>query len=806
MIHTPSLINVKRLEENPPEKTNKLILLGSKINILENFKSFFKDIFPRLIFLDLSMHYKSSQVELREDFEDYVLRKEDEISILPEMKDLTNEFWRKIEKVLDNCRSVLNKEGFIAIKVNGTIKSLLKSILDNIFGTDRFVNEIIIDSPYKVQYALNSTVFERTNFILLYSKNLDPQINPVLNEKESGGYWHSFVSKGQGTPKKFVFRDTGELVLAPPPGTHWKLKQETILDLCAKGQIRLNRKGSPEYWVSPKKGQIIDTNWLDIRSYQWVFKHFTNSSNFYDRLLRMCLKEQGLFLDLSANLGVSLVVADQLKMKWIGLEENKHSFEYMMKFLTKKGTLFSAYKCESLPYSPIALYPQNDVIHVATDLPTTDKMSLKMIERYRGQKVLSKEWANMLILGDIFNVFPYLIHKFRKKFQLIYIDPPFFTGTDEKIVIPIGIPEKREFSTGENVVYPVEDLAYKNVLDVSNPIKFFVQWLKTRILPMKSLLTDDGHIFVRFDYHFGHYARIVLDEVFGPQNFVNEFLVRRMKKNLSLKQAYNQTHLIVHSDSIFVYQRSEKARLNSIIIRKKKRKNQDLPERQYFNDNLWIDIAGYEKLKKTLYPTENSEALLSRIIKISTEKGDLVADFFCGSGTTLAVAEKLGRMWVGVDIGNYSIHEVRKRLLKIPNNVPFNIFKILDWSHPLSPTIDLTLGSKTASPKVRLDVKIDGSKLKITIVDFILSKSIDVTRMHDFIDYIDFWAIDWDHQEDKYEVKWYSYREMRGKKVLRNVQASVTHEYSNPGKFLVTAIFYDIFGNNTKKSIIIEVK
>jgi DNA modification methylase len=789
LIHVPSLIEVKRLEENHPEKRNKIILLGSKINTFENFKSFFKNLRPRLIFLDLSMHYRSLKIELREE--------KKEFSELPEIKEITDEFWRKTEKLLDSCRLVLDEEGFVAVKTNGTIKSSLKSRLDNIFGSDRFVNEIIIDSPFKVWYAPNSTVFERTNFILLYSQNPNPRINPVLNEKESGGYWHSFVSKGQGTPKKFLFKDKGELVLAPPPGTHWKLKQESILDLCAKGQIRLNRKGSPEYWVPRKKGQIIDSNWLDIQSYQWILKRFTNSSIFYNRLIKMCLKQQELFLDLSANLGVSLVVADQLQMKWIGLEEDKHSFELITKFITNEGTFFSAYDCESLPYFPLTLYPQYDAIKIIKDSFTENKLSLKLIERYRFQKTISNEvksseWTNMLILGDIFNVLPCLNNKLRKKLKLIYIDPPFFTGTNEKIVIPIGLSEDRELNTEENIVYPLEDLAYKNVLEVPDPIEFFIQWFKKRILPMKSLLRDDGHIFVRFDYHFGHYARIVLDEVFGRQNFVNEFLVRRMKKNLS-------------PDSIFVYQSSEKARLNSSTIRKKKRKGQDLVEKQYSNDNLWIDIAGYEKLKKTLYPTENSEALLSRIIEFSTEKGDLIADFFCGSGTTLAVAEKLGRMWVGVDIGNYSIHEVRKRLLKITNNTPFEIFKIMGSSHPLSPAAGLISEGEMISP-VRLEIEVIGSKLKVSIVDFIPSKPVDVSRTHDFINYIDFWAIDWDHQNDQFEAKWYSYREMRGKKVLSNIKASVTHKYSNPGKYLVTATIFDVFGNSTRQSFVIDAK
>ena len=93
-------------------------------------------------------------------------------------------------------------------------------------------------------------------------------------------------------------------------------------------------------------------------------------------------------------------------------------------------------------------------------------------------------------------------------------------------------------------------------------------------------------------------------------------------------------------------------------------------------DNIWLDIAGYQKMKKTLYPTENSETLLRRVIEVSTSPKDIVADFYAGSGTTLAVAETLGRKWIGVDIGNQSINEIRKRLLQFPDRKRIDYFKI----------------------------------------------------------------------------------------------------------------------------------
>ncbi len=709
--------------------------------------------------------------------------------------DFTEERCVETDTLLKNCKFVLDKEGFFAIKVNGTIKSIIKSKLDTIFGFERFVNEIIIDSPFKLWYNPNSTVFERTDYILLYCQSHGSRINPVFNEKMSGGYWHSFVSKGQGTPKKFIFPGKGEVVLEPPPGTHWKLKQETILDLCLKKKIRLNKKGNPEYWVPSKKGQIIDSNWLDILSFQWISeKKCVNSSALFTRLLKLCLNKRELFLDLSADTGLSLIVADQLKMKWIGIEEKKQSFEPVKKNLLEEGIFFSAYECNSLSDQSLDLTSSGFLDNTepkSIPIQAPSNNSLKLTEKYNLISRIddTSKFTNMLILGDCLEVLPLLEPSFRKQLKMIYIDPPFFTGTDENIVIPIGLSGHRNF-------HSIEDIAYKNVLDSLNPTEFFKQWFEERVLLMKHLLRDDGFIFVRFDYHFGHYARMVLDKVFGRKNFVNEFLVRRMKKNLSLKQAHHQTHLIVHSDSLFVYKKSDKAKLNTSYIQKRRRKGQDIAERQYSTDNLWIDVAGYEKLKKTLYPTENSETLLSRIIQISSDEGDWIADFFCGSGTTIAVAEKLKRKWVGVDISPFSIQEIRKRILNISQSSPFGIFDVCQKTREIA---------SNGLPEVKFETEVNENILKIRIVEFIPSRSLDKHNERDFIDYIDFWAIDWYYRNDYFEAIWQSYRKMKGKQVLGHVETTATHVYSKPGTYEVALIFVDVFGNTSKQSKVITI-
>ena len=285
--------------------------------------------------------------------------------------------------------------------------------------------------------------------------------------------------------------------------------------------------------------------------------------------------------------------------------------------------------------------------------------------------VLDEEnWYNLLIWGDNLYVINSLKDRFTKKIKLIYIDPPFYTGTDEVIDIPIGLGNK----TIKQGPSPIQDIAYKNIWDQSNPAYSFSHWFYHRIIGMHNLLRDDGFIVVRYDYHFGHYAKILLDHVFGNQNYVGEFLVRRMTKTVTEKYLQTQRHLIHQNDSLFIYKKSEKATFELDLI-KKSRANQDELE-LIPNNNVWLDIVGYEKTKRTLYPTENSRGLLRRVITTFSNKGDIVADFFCGSGTTISVASQEDRSWIGVDLSRYSINEIKKRLLNQKKKIPFQLLNL----------------------------------------------------------------------------------------------------------------------------------
>ncbi|GAB4309145.1 MAG: site-specific DNA-methyltransferase [Promethearchaeota archaeon] len=288
-----------------------------------------------------------------------------------------------------------------------------------------------------------------------------------------------------------------------------------------------------------------------------------------------------------------------------------------------------------------------------------------------GQRRIAFQWANLLIWGDNLYVMKALQSSFAGKVQLVYVDPPFYAGTDERMDIPLG----RHGRTVKKSYAPAKEIAYRNVWAGPDSAASVCAWFYSRAALIRELLHDEGFLFVRFDYHYGHYVKLVLDEIFGESNFLCEFFVRRMRKAVSNKAKHTQTHLPVQFDSLFLYRKTSRAKLQG-SVKKVKRKNGDPAEYASGDDNLWLDVVGYEKTKKTFYPTENSERLLARVISLCSSEGDLVADFFAGSGTTVVVAQRMNRRWIAVDLGRLSINEIRKRVLNETRRVPFKVLNL----------------------------------------------------------------------------------------------------------------------------------
>ena len=327
--------------------------------------------------------------------------------------------------------------------------------------------------------------------------------------------------------------------------------------------------------------------------------------------------------------------------------------------------------------------------------------------------VYIREWRNRLIWGDKKYVLPSLLPEFAGKVSLIYIDPPFNVGADFSFTATIpDNPETDEDESAQFVKEPniIEQKAYRDTW--GKGLDSYMQWFYETCLLLKELLTEDGSIYVHLDWHVGHYAKIVLDEVFGYENFRNNIVWCYKTRQFSRKY-WNRKH-----DDILFYSKSDKwifnwesvmSPLSESTIKKYRltdddgRKyrlsgrgikgspiksakdvdqkweitNPELVVRDYLREGYppedwWIiDIVNQAAIERVDYATQKPEAILEKIIKASSNEGDIILDCFCGSGTTSATAEKLNRRWIACDLGRFAIHTTRKRLLGIENVKPF---------------------------------------------------------------------------------------------------------------------------------------
>jgi len=291
-------------------------------------------------------------------------------------------------------------------------------------------------------------------------------------------------------------------------------------------------------------------------------------------------------------------------------------------------------------------------------------------------------WHNRLIWGDKKCVLPALLPEFAGKINLIYIDPPFDTGADFSFMTTL--PYNNEGLSREPA--RVEQKAYRD--NWGRGLDVYLQWFYETVVLLRELLTANGSIFVHLDWRTGHYGKAILDEVFGQDNLRNEIIWCYTGPGSPGMQQFNRKH-----DTIFWYSKSSQWVFNEKAIRvphhAKTKANfkaglvgsgfvadtYALDEQGKIPEDWWqIAIAGryaVDGVNRVGYPTEKPALLLERIIKTASNAGDLVLDCFCGSGTTAAVAEKLGRCWIACDLGRFAIHTTRKRLLSIENAKPF---------------------------------------------------------------------------------------------------------------------------------------
>ena len=336
-----------------------------------------------------------------------------------------------------------------------------------------------------------------------------------------------------------------------------------------------------------------------------------------------------------------------------------------------------------------------------------------------------KGWANKLIWGDNKFVLSSLKNgPMREEIEavgglkLIYIDPPFDVGADFKM--DVRVPSACQDESGDDIEVTsltkepniLEEIAYRDTW--GKGADSFIAMISERLILMRDLLAEDGSIYVHCDWRLNSVIRLLLAEAFGETQYRNEITWKRDAAGVGAKKTAKQWGR--NAESILVYSKSKKHWIFSPQFRDldekqeavysltdtdgrkyktvtlgdyseasirrmeqeglihisstgKKYKKYYLDEGKSIIDVMWADILSfgsrYGSAEYLAYPTQKPEALIERIIKASSNKGDLVADFFCGSGTTAAVAEKLGRKWIATDLGKFAIHTSRKRLISV---------------------------------------------------------------------------------------------------------------------------------------------
>jgi DNA modification methylase len=320
--------------------------------------------------------------------------------------------------------------------------------------------------------------------------------------------------------------------------------------------------------------------------------------------------------------------------------------------------------------------------------------SLSLFDTWTGNEADTFEggWHNKLIWGDNLLVMGSLLEKFAGKVDLIYIDPPFDTGADFSFKVLVGQDDEPLRGKEPSLV---EESAYRDTW--GRGYDSYLSMMNNRLRCMRDLLSEHGAIFVHLDVHTGPYVKTLMDEVFGRDCFRNEiawYYYNKMhdsRKKL-LPKAFDQILYYVKSkDADFTYnalqeERDEPVRqLKRVKVGGKMINARDEDGNIIYQekttrtvDTVWRIrcLQPANKQEWVHYETQKPVDLIERVLQVASKPGDLVLDAFVGSGTTAIACERTGRRWIACDLGRFSIHTTRKRLLEEEDCNPFEILNL----------------------------------------------------------------------------------------------------------------------------------
>ncbi len=458
-------------------------------------------------------------------------------------------------------------------------------------------------------------------------------------------------------------------------------------------------------------------------------------------------------------------------------------------------------------------------------LPATPLQRLKeYIHTQSGQEGL----ANRIIHGNNLSAMELLLEEgYREQVKLVYMDPPFLSDSRyyRKIRLKEGL--------------SIKEATYPDTEDMCS----YLDMLKERLLMVRRLLRKDGLIFVHCDWRANSYIRVLMDEVFGHSNFLNEIIWHyggRGAKHISAQFPRNH-------DTIYVYRKSNKGSLKKLhterlipleealsrgyrldeagrVFKTAPRGDytEESIERLAREDRIYITRGGNVRIKyflhvrdgyvverpllgdvwddipdamhipyeeRTGYATQKPLSLVERIIECASEEGELVLDPFGGSGTTAVAAERLGRRWILCEKNPHGISVTRKRLVAMGSG-PFVVERLLEDEEQHGTTADTSF---LVPPVVR---ELDGERLEVSIgLDGyrkeVLPEGLSEKEAHLIVDY---WAVDWNHDGERFRTGWISLRKDRG--TIKPVEKTATGVIKENTERIAVKVV-DVFGNET---------
>lgn len=359
------------------------------------------------------------------------------------------------------------------------------------------------------------------------------------------------------------------------------------------------------------------------------------------------------------------------------------------------------------------------------------------------------DWINKIFWGDNLQVMSHMLKEYRGKIDLIYIDPPFDSKADYKRSI-----EVRGVGATESDSSTFEEKQYGDIWTNDE----YLQFMYERLTLIRELLSDKGSIYLHCDWHKAAHLKLLMDEVFGADRFLNEIAWCYQGTGKTVTQ-YKRKH-----DTLLFYSKSGEWKFNARAVgtpfgEKQKKKFSGKDENGYYKEYRHADGKVYRKYlqdddflpcndwwsdifviqdhsERVGYPTQKPEALIERVIKASSDPGDIVFDCFMGSGTTQAVAMKLGRRFIGADINLGAIQTTTKRLLSVAEELEgqedkytgFEVYNVNNYDFFRNPVEarELLISALEIQPFPASDVwdgELDGRMVKIMPVNRIATKA-----------------------------------------------------------------------------------